>query len=598
MPAQNYSVNNVPIQTLLTWIKSEEIAVPEIQRPFVWEAVKVRNLLDSLYRGYPIGYLIVWRNPNVKLKDGSTSTGKRILIDGQQRITALMAALLGREVITKNYDLVRIRIAFNPQNERFEVTNPAIERDSSWISDVTSIFSPDVKILNILKDYCNANADTKQDTIFENIERVRSIINNPVGLIELNSDLSIGEVTEIFIRVNSSGTDIGPADFVMSKIASNETYSGDKLRKAIDYFCHLFIAPEFYRKIQKSDPEFASTEFFVKMSWLKNEVDDIYHPSYTDMLRVAFTSEFKRSRLQDLVALLSGRNFETKEYEEPIAEKAFGQLKKGILNFMNETHFKRFVMIIRAAGFNHSSLIRAQNAVNFAYIIYLTLRLEGKPPQEIESAVRRWFVMSVITARYSGSPETTFDFDIRQIQEQGYDVFANAVIDSELSDGFWNSLLPQQMNTSSTISPYFIVYKAAQVKMNDKGFLSKDITVTDLILNRSDVHHVFPKAFLKKNGMTQGRYNQIGNYTLAQSEINIAIGDRNPSDYFKIVFDQCNGGEQKIGAITDIDELKKNLMMNCIPEGAEAMSANAYDEFLTARRKLMASKMKDYFNML
>lgn len=580
MPVQKYSVNYHPIQTLLTWIKSEEIAIPEIQRPFVWEAVKVRNLLDSLYRGYPIGYLIVWRNPNVKLKDGSTSTGKRILIDGQQRITALMAALLGKEVITKDYDLVRIRIAFNPQNERFEVTNPAIERDATWISDMTSIFSPDFKILKFVAEYCNANLHVNQDFIYENLERVRGIINNPVGLIDLNSDLSIEEVTDIFIRVNSMGTELSQADFAMSKIASNETYGGNKLRKAIDYFCHLSVAPEFSGRIQKSDPEFASTEFFAKMSWLKNEIDDIYDPSYTDMLRVTFTSEFRRGRLQDLVALLSGRNFETKEYEETIAEKAFAQLKQGILNFMSETHFKRFVMIIRSAGLIDSSLIGAQNALNFAYIIYLTLRAQGKPAGEIERAVRRWFVMSVITGRYSGSPETTFDFDIRQIHEQGHDTYANAVISSELSEAIWKSLLPQEMNTSSAISPIFRVYKVAHVKMNDKGFLSRDITVTDLILNRSDAHHVFPKAYLKKNGMTKGRYNQIANYALAQSEINIAIGDRAPSDYFKIVLDQCSGAKRKIGAITEVKELKKNLLMHCIPEGIESMSSTDYDDFL------------------
>jgi hypothetical protein len=125
---QRYSVAPHPIETLLTYVKSGEIAIPEIQRPFVWEATKVRNLLDSLYQGYPIGYLITWRNPTIKLKDGTSAAGKRILIDGQQRVTALMAALLGREVLTKDYETVRIRIAFHPQDERFEVANPAIRK--------------------------------------------------------------------------------------------------------------------------------------------------------------------------------------------------------------------------------------------------------------------------------------------------------------------------------------------------------------------------------------------------------------------------------------------------------------------------------------
>ena len=150
MSTQRYSVTPHPIETLLTWVKSGEIAIPEIQRPFVWEATKVRNLLDSLYQGYPVGYLIAWRNPTVKLKDGTPSAGKRILIDGQQRVTALMAALLGREVLTKDYETVRIRIAFHPQEERFEVANPAIRKDVAWIEDVAEVFAPRRAFFNSL----------------------------------------------------------------------------------------------------------------------------------------------------------------------------------------------------------------------------------------------------------------------------------------------------------------------------------------------------------------------------------------------------------------------------------------------------------------
>ena len=95
MATQRYSVTQPHVETLFAWIKSGEIAIPEIQRPFVWDAVMVRDFLDSLFQGFPVGYLIAWRNPDVKLKDGSSSSGKRILIDGQQRVTALMAALLG-----------------------------------------------------------------------------------------------------------------------------------------------------------------------------------------------------------------------------------------------------------------------------------------------------------------------------------------------------------------------------------------------------------------------------------------------------------------------------------------------------------------------
>lgn len=598
MATQRYSVTPHPIETLLTWVKSGEIAIPEIQRPFVWEATKVRNLLDSLYQGYPVGYLVSWRNPTVKLKDGTPSAGKRILIDGQQRVTALMAALLAREVLTKDYETVRIRIAFHPLEEKFEVSNPAIRKNSAWIPDVSEIFSPDAKLLQITRAYATANPGVDEDALFGTLEKLRKIINNHVGVIELAEDLDIETVTEIFIRVNSAGAPLSQADFAMSKIAANESYGGNQLRKAIDYFCHLAIAPEFYGRIEKGDPAFAVSEFFPKMKWLKNVNDDIYDPSYTDMLRVAFTSEFRRGKLQDLVALLSGRNFETKQYEEAVAEDAFNRLKQGVLNFINQTHFERLVMIVRSAGFISRDLMGAQNAVNFAYILYLRGRAEGTPAAEIERMVRRWYVMSLLTQRYSGNPESTFDFDIRQVEARGLEAYTSAVIDAELSESFWSTLLPQQMETSSGSSPYFLVFQAAQVKMGDKGFLSRDITVQDLILNRSDVHHLFPRNYLKRQGLSRGRYNQIANYALAQSEINIAIGDKAPSVYFSELLEQCNGGKKKYGGITDLEELKENLREHSIPESILSRPGENYDDFLEERRGLMAAKIKTYFAKL
>ena len=357
MSTRRYSVTPHPIETILTWVKSGEIAIPEIQRPFVWEAIKVRNLLDSLYQGYPVGYLIAWRNSTVKLKDGTPSAGKRILIDGQQRVTALMAALLGREVLTKHYETLRICIAFHPQEERFEVANPAIRKDVAWVEDVANVFSPDASLMELTDVYTAKNPSADRWRVSRVLEKLRKIINNHVGVIELADDLDIETVTEIFVRVNSAGTELSQADFAMSKIAVNETYGGNLLRKAIDYFCHLAVAPEFLPRIEKGDRAFAASEFLPHMRWLKDVNDDIYDPTYTDMLRVAFTSEFGCGKLQDLVALLSGRNFETKQFEEAIAEESFGRLKKGILAFINKTHFDRITMILRSAGFVTSGLI-------------------------------------------------------------------------------------------------------------------------------------------------------------------------------------------------------------------------------------------------
>lgn len=595
MSTQRYTVTPHPIETLLTWVKSGEIAIPEIQRPFVWEPTKVRNLLDSLYQGYPVGYLIAWRNPTVKLKDGTPSAGKRILIDGQQRVTALMAALLGREVLTKDYETVRIRIAFHPQEEKFEVANPAIQKNAAWLPDVADLFSPDAKLLQITKAYAAANSGIDEDALFGVLEKLRKIINNHVGVIELAENLDIETVTEIFIRVNSAGAELSQADFAMSKIAANESYGGNLLRKAIDYFCHLAVAPDFLARIEKGDKAFAASEFFPQMRWLKDVNDDIYVPTYTDMLRVAFTSEFRRGKLQDLVALLSGRNFETKQYEDMIAEQSFARLKQGILRFINKTHFDRITMILRSAGFVTSDLISGQNAVNFAYVLYLRGRAENLPAADLERLVRRWYVMSLLRGRYTGSPETAFDFDIRQVEARGLAVYAEAVLETELPESFWTGMLPQLMDTSSSNSPYFLAYQAAQVKLGDKGFLSRDITVLDLLMNRSDVHHVYPRNHLKKQGLARGRYNQIANFVLAQSEINIAIGDEAPEVYFRELAEQCAGSKKKYGGITDAGDLRANLRMSCLPESLLDGEVTDYDDFLEQRRKLMAQKIKTWF---
>ena len=599
MATQRYSVSPHPIETLLTWVKSGEIAIPEIQRPFVWEATKVRNLLDSLYRGYPVGYLIAWRNPTVRLKDGTSAAGKRVLIDGQQRVTALMASLLGREVLTEDYETVRIRIAFHPIEEKFEVANPAIRKDSAWINDVALVFSPDAKLLQLTRSYTAANPGQDENAVFSAIEKLRKIINNHVGIIELAEDLDIETVTEIFIRVNSAGARLDQADFAMSKIAANDIYGGNLLRKAIDYFCHCAKSPDHVDRIAKGDPGFSASEFFAAMKWLKKANDDIYDPTYTDMLRVAFTSEFRRGKLQDLVALLSGRNFETKQYEDSIAEASFGRLKKGVLAFINQTHFERLTMIIRSAGFVTSNLIGAQNNLNFAYVLYLRGRDEGLAAAELERLVRRWYAFSTLTRRYSkGNPETDIDYDVRQIDSAGIQRYCRSTIESQLNTNYWENLLPLELETASSTSAFFLAYQAAQVKAGDKGFLSRDIKVLDLLLNRSDVHHVYPKQHLKVLGKGRGEYNQIANFVVAQSEINIAIGDKSPAKYFAELVAQCNGGSMKYGGINSVPELEENLREHCLPLSLLTEKVPDYGEFLAERRELMASKIRHWFEAL
>ncbi|RKX54633.1 MAG: hypothetical protein DRP50_04050, partial [Thermotoga sp.] len=437
-----------------------------------------------------------------------------------------------------------------------------------------------------------------REKIEDSLEKLKEITTRPIGVIELKHDLDIETVTEIFVRINSEGVPLNQADFAMSKIAANETYNGPTLRKAIDYFCHLIRAPEFFSSIKEVDKEFSETEFFQKISWLKDENEDLYDPGYSDLLRVAFTSEFNRGKLADLVSLLSGRNFETRTYEEEIARTSFEKLKKGILNFVNETNFKRFIMIIKSTGFISPGMIRSKNALNFAYILYLKLRAQGYNPVEIERYIRKWFVLSILTKRYSGSPESQFDFDIRNISSRKFDEFLKDVEAAQLSDAYWNSSLIQSLKTSVASSPYFNVFLAAQVKFNDKGFLSRDITVKDLISQRGDIHHIFPKDYLKSKGLKRSEYNQIANYAYTQSEINIKIGKKSPKEYLSGVFKQCEGGELKYGGISNKQMLLQNLKENCIPEDTKDMEFEQFEHFLEKRRILMAKKIKEYYYSL
>lgn len=590
---QKYSVNQHLIETILAWVNSGEIAIPEIQRPFVWDSSKVRDLMDSLYQGYPIGYIIAWRNPNVRLKDGSLSEGKKVLIDGQQRITALTAAVIGQYVINKTYQRVKIKIAFNPIDERFEVQNPAILKDKTWLHDISEVINGSV--LKIVREYLKLNPEENEEHIEKTITRLINIPKKQIGLIELSPDLDIETVTEIFIRINSKGVVLSQADFAMSKIAADTENGGNELRKAIDYFCHLSIAPEFYKHIVDNDKEFAKSEYFQKMNWLKTENEDLYDPDYNDLIRVAFTSQFNRGRLSDLVSLLSGRNFETRTYESEISQQSFITLKKGVLNFINETNFKRFLMIIKSAGFISPDLIRSQNAINFAYIVYLKLKDLGVNSVAIESYVKRWFVYSVLTGRYSGSPESLFDFDIKQISQKSFDEYLKEKEDGELSEAFWNASLPQSLDTSVASSPYFHVFLASQVKANDRGFLSKDVSVSDLISLRGDIHHLFPKDYLKKNGLDRSKYNQIANYVFMQSEINIKVGNKPPKEYFDLIKNQMIENNRLVSGLSTEKELLDNLRMNCIPVELMEMTISDYQDFLSLRRKLMANKMKEYY---
>lgn len=603
MTGEKFTLMQYSISAILGLIEAEDFVIPEIQRPFVWKRSQVRDLIDSLYNGYPTGYIITWKNPDVQTKDGGKANGKKVLIDGQQRVTALMAAIAGREVLDEDFNLDRIKIAFNPlatdESKRFAVQDASHLKDKKWIPDISAVFSNDFKQRAFENEYAKSNPNVDLDELSDILGKLKGIANRQIGVIELDHALDIDEVTEIFIRINSKGTALSQSDFVMSKMAADIEHGGNMLRKTVDYFCHLAVKPEFYSHMTH-DKEFQASKYADKIKWLAKDYDDIYDPDYGDMLRVSFMHQFRRGKLADLVSLLSGRDFETKEYRDDIVDSSYQKLEKGIQNFINEYNFNQFIMAIKGAGFISNKLLNSAMTLDFAYTLYLMLLDDPTIPNaQIKRYVQKWFVMSTLTSRYIGSPETVMDRDMRSIAEKGFLSFLADVEASSLSDTFWTITLPQNLETSSVNSPAFNTFIAAQINLNCNSMLMNGTKVSDLVTISGDVHHIFPRAYLKSNGVdNKTKYNQVANYIYLDTQVNKAISDDAPCVYFTKAKQQCESKEIVLGNISDIDLFTNNLAENCIPDNVDTMDVSSYDIFLFERRQMMAALIEKYYKGL
>ena len=599
MEDTKFSLNQTPISTILAWVESGAIAIPEIQRPFVWTSTQVRDLMDSLYQGYPVGYIITWQNPDVKLKDGSTSQGKRILIDGQQRITALRAAISGLNVVDKKYKKRRIAISFNPLTEEFRTRTSSTERGKEWISDIAEVMVNGYDTLTFVDEYVARNPGTTRQEINSRLNRLIQIKNKQIGEIQLSPSLDINIVNEIFVRINASGVNLSNADFAMSKIAVYEKDPGDemgmRLRKFIDYFAHLSAAPDQFKDIAQNDSEFAKTDYFAKIAWLKNETDDLYDPTYNDIIRVVGLTQFARGKLGDVVSLLSGRNFETRQDEKEIADLSFQKLEKGLYQFTNENKFKQFVQnILRGSGYDEPNMLIARNAVNYAYAMYLRLLDIGENHADANSLVRRLLAISLMTGRHSGSFETQFEQDIKRIQSTGdMAKFVATLEEQELSDIFWNSTLVDEFDKPTTNNPFWHMFIAAQNKLLKQSFLSKNNIARDLATD--DIHHIFPKNYLVKHGYDKSKYNRIANFVHLRNDINISVSDLAPREYLG---DILSGGNNHHSDIVNEAEMINNFEDNAIPQILLQAEVDDYDEFLRQRQVLMAEMVREYYKGL
>lgn len=591
---KQYEAQNISIGTVLNWIENGEIGLPELQRPFVWPSVKVRDLVDSLYKGFPIGYIITWNNTKVKLKNGESAVGKKIIIDGQQRITALRAAFSGEPVLNKKLEKHRIKIAFNPWTEEFQTLTAPIAKDNHWIPDISVLFklASSYSFVNQFISADDSKSPEEKDAAASSIEKLRSLISNDLGDIVLSSELPIEDVTEIFNRINSKGTSLNSADFVMSKLSADTEHDGEKIRKCIDYFSKLLVEPLMYDLFEKNDPDFVQTKYFEAIKWAKGERTDLYDPDFGDIFHVVLAFKFGRGKLTDLISLISGRNFKTKEYTEEAMTDSYEKLQEGIFQFVNQSNFQRYLMILQSLGMvsRQSLALNGTGALNFGYALYLLLKNENNrnnlSNSEIEEIIKKWVVMSALTSRYSGSSETTTQDDINLFINSNPTQVVERTIRQELLDTFWDVTLPDdRLSHSSTQANVWKIFVMSQVRNHDVAWLEKDHEIRDLLLEQGNIHHIFPKAYLKKHGFTKKQYNQIANYIWITQPRNLQISDRAPKDYL---------GDP------DVTEFGTGAVFatNAIPQSLKDDDYTDYQTFLSERRKLMANKIRAYFNEL
>lgn len=582
---KNYHVDNVTIEEILGWIKQGKIGLPEMQRPFVWSTAKVRDLIDSLYNGYPIGYIVTWQNPAIGLKNDSSSNNKEIIIDGQQRLTALKAALSGEKVVSQQYITKRIKISFKPSTGEFNTLNSAIEKDPLWINDISDIFKSDFNSYSYVTDNAKKLGMAPED-LGATLQKLLAIRQSEIGDIKLGYNLSIGAVTDIFNRINSKGVSLSSADLAMSRLSADTIHGGNNLRKQIEYFVQLLNDPNLLENIVKFDSDFANTKEFGQIKWIASEVNPIYKPRYADILHLILATSFKRGKLSDMVSLISGRDFEARNYSEEGMKANYAKMQAGATLVFNKSNFQRYLMILRDMGMRNSGKLGlvGHGVLNFGYILFLYLHRSTNLSQEkIASYLKRWIIMSALTGRYSGSSETITESDLKMISRDANPITVlDDILDREMNDSFWNGTLPNMLRVQSTQASSWRIFQMSQIYGKDIAWLAKDTSTETVMLEEGNIHHIFPQAYLRKNGFSKGDINQIANYVWVTQPKNLEISDKAPKDYLS--------DENIIEFMSET-----NNRENAIPEEIVEYDFHNYSDFLNQRRHLMAKKMREFY---
>jgi len=573
---------NYTLSSLVDSIELGNIGLPDIQRPFVWKNAKVRDLFDSMYRGYPVGYLLFWQNA---LSEGVRTIGldKKqrapglLIVDGQQRLTSLYAVVKRIPVTRANFQKEQIRIAFNPLQEKFEVTDAAIERDKSYIPDISILWSKDTDMFEVVDNYLSELKKSREVTseeekkIKKSISKLQNLLSFPFTALELSPEIGEEDVADVFVRINSKGTPLNQSDFILTLMS----VFWDEGRSQLEQFCRDARQPS----IKGPSP----FNYFIK-------------PEPDQMLRVCVGLGFKRARLQYVYSILRGKDLDTGQFSDERRVAQFEMLKKAQERVLNLQYWQDFMHCLRYAGFRSDKMISSRNTLLFSYVLYLMGRTEYKVEEfRLRRVIARWFFMASLTGRYTSSPESALEFDLARFREvkdaEQFVSILERACELAMPEDFWTITLPNDLATSSPQSPSLFAYHAALVLIEAKALFSNQ-KVADFLDHVSqgtksgvERHHLFPRAYLSKIGITEKRdINQIANYTLVEWGDNIKISDQSPAEYlstFKTRFGR--------------DELNQMYQWHALPENWEQMQ---YREFLEARRVLIARVIQKAYQIL
>jgi hypothetical protein len=570
------------LQTLIQNIDMGIIGLPDIQRPFVWKDTKVRDLFDSMYKGYPVGYLLFWANGHEDAHktigaDKKQKTPSILIVDGQQRLTSLYAVIKGMDIIRDNFKKEKIVISFKPLEEKFEIPDAATLRSPEYIHNITKLWDSNLDMFDFVNNFINKLRETREITpedkrkIQNAITQLKSLEAYPFSSLELNASIEEEQVADVFVRINSEGKKLNMADFILTLMS----VFWDEGRRDLENFCGLARIPA------KDVP---------------SPFNYIIEPDPDQMLRAAVGLGFRRARLQYVYSILRGKDLETGKFSTERRDAQFEILKQSQQNILDIQNWHEFLKALKLAGYVKADYISSKLTVIFAYTLFLIGRVDFKVDlHDLKNLIARWFYMITLTGRYTGSAETQMEMDLAKIRNIStaleFTDALNEIIETTLTNDFWNINLPSDLAKSSSFSKSLFAYYAALKIVRANGLFSK-LLVGDLLQEgmRSkksalERHHLFPKEYLKKLGIAeQTDINQIANYALVEWGDNIKISDTAPADYLPVYK----------ARFTD-EQYRKMCYWHALPEEWETLE---YKDFLVKRRQLMAAVIKDAFDIL